>query len=74
MYPNFYLHENLLAQRSQELDHKLKYRYLLADQPRQRLVTGRRGVALLGSLLVALGSRLQQLEQDQQHEPVAYHR
>ena len=74
MHPNLYVHEKLLAQRRQELERRAAYSYLLADLPRQRLVLLRHGAAQLGSLLVALGSRLQQLEQRQQQEHVAYHR
>ena len=74
MHPNLYIHEKLVAQRRRELEREVADSYLLADQPRQRLVLVRHLVAQLGSLLVALGSRMQQLEQNQQHEHVAYHR
>lgn len=74
MHPNLYVHEKLLSQRSQERDREVAYRYLLADQPRQRLVMLRHTAALLGLLLVALGSKLQRLERNQQHEHVVYHR
>ena len=62
MQPNLYVQEKLMAQRSQELDRKVAYSYLLVGQPRQRLVMLRHLMAQLGSLLVAFGSRLQQLE------------
>ena len=75
MQPNPYIQEKLVAQRRQELDRELKYRYLLADQPRQRLAMVRHLVAQLGSLLVTLGSRMQQLERSREHEQhVVYHR
>ena len=74
MQPNLYVHEKLVAQRSRELEREAAYRYLLAGQPRQRLVMVRHLMAQLGSVLVALGSRMQQLEQNQQHGHVAYHR
>ena len=74
MQPNLYVHEKLVAQRRRELEREVAYSYLLAGQPRQRLVMVRHLMAQLGSLLVALGSRMQQLEQNQQHEHVAYHR
>jgi len=62
MQPNLYVHEKLVAQRSQELDRKVAYNYLLVDQPRHHLVMLRHLMAQLGSLLVAFGSRLQQLD------------
>ena len=74
MHPNLYLHEKFLAQRSQELDRAVAYSYLLVGQPRQRVVMLRHLVAQLGLLLVALGSRLQQLEQHRSDEHVAYPR
>jgi hypothetical protein len=74
MQPNLYVYEKLVAQRRWELEHKVAYSYLLAGQPRQRLVMVRHLMAQLGSVLVALGSRMQQLEQNQQQEQVVYHR
>jgi hypothetical protein len=73
MQPNLYVLEKLVAQRRRELEREVAYSYLLAGQPRQRLVMVRHLMAQLGSLLVALGSRMQQLEQNQQHNHVAYH-
>lgn len=74
MHPNLYVHEKLVAQRRWELEREVAHSYLLAGQPRQRLVMVRHLMAQLGSLLVALGSRMQQLEQNQQREHVVYHR
>ena len=70
---NPYLLEKLLVQREHELEGKLAQRRLLADQRKQQFAAVRHLAAQLGALLVALGSKLKQLDTERANEQAVYH-
>ena len=67
---NFYIHhyDKLAAEHRQELQHEMEQRRLLAGLPHHNVA--RRAAGRLGVLLVALGTRLDEL--DQRGEAMAY--
>ena len=64
-----HLYDDALVQRRQDLLHKVDRERRLARLPRRKS-PGRKAVGRMGTLLVALGSRLVQFEQ--QSKPVVY--
>ncbi len=60
---NSYLYEQLVAAHRQELEREIEQYRMLASLPRQHPTRVQLAVGKLGTLLVELGTRLQQLEQ-----------
>ena len=63
MCQNTYLCEQLAVERHRELEREIAQRHLLAGLPRQHRNVGWHLVGRLGAMLVALGTRLEQVEQ-----------
>ena len=57
-----HLYDKVAAEHRQDLQREARQRHLLAGLPRHHLSMGRI-VGRLGALLVALGSRMEQIEQ-----------
>jgi hypothetical protein len=67
---NLYLHDQLVAMHRQDLQHEAEQSRLLAQlSPRQGYAI-RHVISRMGTLMIALGTRLQSL--DQRYEQVAY--
>jgi hypothetical protein len=62
MSQNKYLYEWLATEHYQELEHEREQIYLLAGLPRQHHNVGRHLMSKFGTMLVTLGTRLEQLE------------
>jgi hypothetical protein len=67
MQPNFHLYDQLSTTHRQELEHEAELYRLLAHLPRHHPTVVQLAVGRFGTLLVVLGTRLKQAEQ--QGEP-----
>jgi len=63
MSQNKYLQEWLVTDRYRELEQEREHNHLLASPPRQHHSVGRHLMSKFGTMLVALGTRLEQVEQ-----------
>jgi hypothetical protein len=61
---NSYLYEQLVVAHQQELQREMEQHRMLARLPRQHSTRVQLAVGRLGTLLVELGTRLKQAEQD----------
>ncbi len=62
MLPNLHIHEQLMFERAKEWQQAIEQRQLLKGLPQQQFHITRRIAASLGTFLIALGTRLKQLE------------
>jgi primosomal protein N'' len=63
MSQNKYLYEWLATERYREREQEREHGHLLASRPRQHQSIGRHLMSKFGTMLVALGTRLEQVEQ-----------
>jgi hypothetical protein len=63
MSQNKFLYEQLAIERYRELEREREHMHLLASLPRHHQGVGQHIVSRLGALLVAVGTRLEQVEQ-----------
>ncbi len=63
MSQNKFLYEQLAIERYRELEREREHMHLLTSLPRHHQGVGRHIVSRLGALLVAVGTRLEQVEQ-----------
>jgi hypothetical protein len=62
MMPNIHIHEHLMLERYQELQREMEQQRMVAELRRHRFGVVRRLAAGVGTILLALGTRLKGLE------------